>query len=140
MSTYKVIPGEGWILRVEDHAHIPFASGNADYQQYLAEVAAGTAVFVPSDPPSVDQYTAAVQAWLDDTAEERNYDHILSACSYVTSTNPLFQAEGQACVAWRDAVWASCYQIMGNVQAGNRAAPATTEDLIAELPTIVWPQ
>jgi hypothetical protein len=139
MSTYKTIPGESWIFRVEDKARIPCDADNQDYQQYLAEVAAGTAVFVPSDPPSVDQYTAAVQAWLDDTAEERNYDHILSACSYVTSTNPQFQAEGQACVAWRDAVWASCYQIMGEVMAGNRVAPATTGDLIAELPAIVWP-
>jgi hypothetical protein len=137
MKTYQ-LTGENWILRVNDQSRI--APGAPGWQDYVDEVAAGTAVLLPAAPPSVDQYTTAVQTWLDDTAEERNYDHILSACSYVTSTNPLFQAEGQACVAWRDAVWASCYQIMGNVQAGNRAAPATTEDLIAELPTIVWPQ
>lgn len=81
--------------------------------------------------------TAAIQKYMDNVAKEKSYDGILSACTYATSTNPTFAAEGQACVAWRDAVWAYCYQVMADVQAGARAIP-TKEELIAELPTKPW--
>lgn len=79
-----------------------------------------------------------VQQHMDDKAREHNYDGILSACSYATSSNPKFSGEGQACIAWRDAVWAACYQIMTAVQVGAHAMP-TPESLIAELPGMVWP-
>jgi hypothetical protein len=88
--------------------------------------------------PTIEQYTAAVQQHLDTKAQERNYDGILSACTYVTSTNAQFQAEGQACVAWRDAVWAHCYATMNAVLQGQQAAP-TMDELIASLPTMAWP-
>lgn len=96
----------------------------------------------PSPPPSPEQIiaalTAAVQKHLDITARTRNYDGILSLCSYAASTHPKFGPEGRAGVAWRDAVWASCYAIMADVQAGTRAVPSETE-LLAELPAMVWP-
>ncbi len=82
--------------------------------------------------------TLAVQAHLDATAGTRNYDGILSLCSYAASTSPKFGLEGLAGVAWRDAVWAACYSIMAEVQAGTRAVP-TADDLMAELPAMVWP-
>ena len=88
--------------------------------------------------PTEAQYVAAVQALLDAKARERNYDGILSACTYATSTFPKFAAEGQACVAWRDAVWSQCYAILGAVQTGQRAQP-TIEQVIAEMPALVWP-
>lgn len=83
-------------------------------------------------------YVTAIQSMLDAKARERNYDGILSACTYATSTFPKFAAEGQACVAWRDAVWSQCYAILGAVQAGQRAQP-TIEQVIAEMPALVWP-
>jgi len=84
-------------------------------------------------------YVSMVQMWMDQTVRARNYDGMLSACTYATDPNPMFAAEGQACVAWRSAVWTACYQILADVQSQTRPAPASTEDLIAELPTIVWP-
>jgi len=82
--------------------------------------------------------TAAVQRHLDATARKRLYDGILSLCSYATSTDPKFGAEGQAGVAWRDAVWSACYAIMAEVQAGTRPIP-TEAELLAELPAFTWP-
>lgn len=87
--------------------------------------------------PTVREYTDAVQSHLDAAAQARNYDDIVSACSYAGAPNP-FQAEGAAFVQWRGAVWASCYQIMAAVQEGQRTAP-TIEGLIAELPALVLP-
>ena len=83
------------------------------------------------------QIVQAVQDHLDTTARTRNYDGILSLCSYATSSNTTFAAEGQAGVEWRDAVWAYCYQVLADVQAQTRTIP-TPAELIAELPTIDW--
>lgn len=80
----------------------------------------------------------AVQAYLDITAKSRNYDGILSLCTYATSLDPIFNAEGQAGVIWRDACWRKSYEIMTAVQANIIAIP-TVEELLAELPIIIWP-
>lgn len=81
---------------------------------------------------------AAVQRRLDDFARTRNYDGILSAATYATSAVPKFAAEGQCAVQARDATWAACYAIMGEVQGGQRAMP-TIEQVLSELPTLEWP-
>lgn len=93
------------------------------------------------DPPFEDvraQFVAAVQAHLDATARTRNYDGILSACSYATSTHLPFSTEGQAAVDWRDAVWLYCYAELAKVEAGTRTIPASPEAFIAELPSVIW--
>lgn len=82
--------------------------------------------------PTVSEYTVAVQDHLDAEAQARNYDDIVSACSYAGAPNP-FQAEGTAFVAWRGACWAACYAIMDEVEAGTRAQP-TIGGLVALLP------
>lgn len=79
----------------------------------------------------------AVQAHLDAKARERNYDGILSLCTYATSTNTMFAVEGQAGSLWRDACWAKCYEVMSEVAAGTRPVPTAVE-LIAELPIFTW--
>lgn len=92
---------------------------------------------VPSSTSIKNLLVGAVQKYMDSVAKEKGYDNILSACTYATSTNPTFAAEGQACVAWRDEVWAYCYQVLADVQAGNRTVP-TKEQLISELPIKPW--
>ena len=82
--------------------------------------------------------TSAIQSMLDETAKERGYDNILSLCTYATSTNAKFAAEGQAAVEWRDEVWAKGYAILADVESGARAIP-TVDELLAELPNFVWP-
>ena len=82
--------------------------------------------------------TDAMQSYLDQTAQERGYDGILSLCSYATSSNPRFGPEGQAGVALRDAVWAYGYAVIDDITAGKRAVP-TVAELVAALPAIIWP-
>lgn len=109
------------------------------------DIRTGTETTVP-DPviplPTADQIiatlTGAVQRHLDAAAQARNYDSILSLCSYAGSAHTKFGPEGRAGALWRDAVWAKCYAVLADVQAGLRTAP-TADGLIAELPALVWP-
>lgn len=84
-------------------------------------------------------FTGAIQRRLDDFARTRNYDSILSACTYATSTVAKFKTEGQACVNLRDTTWAAAYNILAEVQAGDRPMPASIADIEADLPAVVWP-
>ena len=86
----------------------------------------------------VTDFVAKAQSRLDAFARTRGYDGILSACTYATSTNPKFAAEGQYCVQARDATWAKCYEVLNAVQSNQRPVP-TWEELEAELPVLQWP-
>lgn len=86
-----------------------------------------------------DAIVAATQQRLDDFARTRNYDGILSACTYATSAVPKFAAEGQYAVQARDATWAALYQFMADVQAGTQPVPTGFEDVGPLLPPLAWP-
>lgn len=91
-------------------------------------------------PPSADQIRAArvaeVQQHMDSAAQALGYDDIQTAVTYADEPAvPRFQAEGHAFRAWRSRVWAHCYQVLDEVQAGLRTIP-TSEALIYELPEL----
>lgn len=87
----------------------------------------------------IDQVTEATQSRLDTFAKTRNYDGVLSACTYASSTVPKFQLEGQYCVNSRDSTWATLYTIMSEVQGGTRPMPTTVDEVMALLPVLEWP-
>ena len=80
----------------------------------------------------------AVQARLDSWAKERNYDGILSLCTYATSSIPKFAAEGQSGVEQRDATWTACYTLLGEYQSGSIPLP-TVSDVLNQMPQLSWP-
>lgn len=112
---------------------------------YIAAFADGVGIVLSPppepEPPSKEeiqrQLTNAVQAFMDETVQTRNYDTIHTACTYANSTDHVFAAEGLACVKWRDSVWRKCYDVLAEVNAGSRAIP-TAKELIAELPVLEW--
>jgi hypothetical protein len=130
----------GNITRTADGVTIPTDPNNRDYIAVQAWIAAGNtiAAYVPSPADVQAVFVAAVQTLLDTTAQQRNYDGILSACTYADSTVATFKAEGQACVAWRDAVWAQCYAGLAAVQAGTMPQPSI-DTFLASLPKLTWP-
>ena len=91
---------------------------------------------LPKTPEEIQaEYTQAIQVHLDAKAVEKGYDNIVSACSYAGYPNP-FQAEGVVYGTWRANVWTKGYEILAQVQAGERPLP-TIEELLAELPELV---
>jgi hypothetical protein len=93
---------------------------------------------IPTEQEIISMLTNSVQRHLDEVARQRNYDGILSLCTYSTSLDAVFRVEGQAGVEWRDSCWRTCYQIMTEVRGGTRQVP-TVDDLVALLPVMVWP-
>lgn len=128
-ATAKFAKSQGWIVCPD--ADIGWAW---DGEQFVSPA---------PEPIRPDQLLAQIvqstQTRLDAFARGRNYDGILSACSYATSTVPKFQTEGQYCVQARDATWATLYAILAQVQAGERPLPQGYDDLEAELPVLAWP-
>ena len=93
----------------------------------------------PPPLPTESQYIVAVQQWLDDQAQARGYDGILSAASYAYSSHPKFGPEGIAALHARDNAWQHCYDVFAEVTAGTRPVPSIS-DLLSELTPIEWPQ
>lgn len=81
---------------------------------------------------------AQAQADLDAFAQEKNYDGILSACSYATSGNSAFGAEGQKAVSVRDSYWSGLYGYLDNVKAGVSPVPKNWKEIRDNLPALSW--
>lgn len=130
---------KGHVIRDRDGAIIPSDQRNSDYQDYLAWVAVGNSAVPYVAPPATEaDYAAAIQSQVDTTAKSKGYADGVALAGYSTSTIPAWSAEAASFIAWRDQVWVYAYTELAKVQGGQRAQPKI-DDLIAELPTIKWP-
>ncbi len=118
---------------VEAHGREIFADAVAGKFGAVAEYVA------PVETPEqiIEVFKAAIQNTLDDAARAKNYDDIVSACSYAGYPN-VFQAEAIAFGQWRATVWAYGYGELDKVIAGTRPVP-TIAEILAELPSLVLP-
>ena len=95
---------------------------------------------VPEHIPTREEvfalYSGVIQRRLDDFAKTRNYDNILSATSYATSSVAKFKAEGQYAVEARDVTWAAAYQIFEAVGDGDIPP---IDNVLEQLPELKWP-
>lgn len=91
----------------------------------------------PTPEEIIRGYEDAVQAYLDATAQSKDYDNTYTCLSYLSSTDEIWNKEAHAFNAWRDQVWRKCHEILNAVLAGE-TAPPTVEELIAQLPVIDW--
>ncbi len=87
---------------------------------------------------SVAVTSDAINAHFDVIARQRQYNSLLTIDTYKGSNVPQWAAEHAAYFAWRDQCWLIAYQIQADVAAGLRPVP-TPEQVISELPILVWP-
>jgi hypothetical protein len=84
-------------------------------------------------------YKCAFDNHLDAVAQSQQYDNRLTIAQYAVSTNPQWQAEAQAFIAWRDAALNYMFSRLAAFEAGS-IEPPSVEDFIAGLPAIEWPE
>ena len=87
---------------------------------------------------SPEDYKDAVRNLFNHVAHDRGYDSILSAVSYINSTNATFQSEAAALIAWRDTVWGIVYPILDQIEAGTLLPKPQIAEVLALLPAVVW--
>ena len=153
----KSFPASGEINMPEVSSYVPSTTPDYDPATHAVREAAPVGgvqqwevYALPAEEAAANQASAAqslqqsivdaTQRRLDEFARTRNYDGILSACTYATSAVPKFAAEGQYAVQARDATWAALYQFMADVQAGTQPVPTGFEDVEPLLPVMAWPQ
>jgi hypothetical protein len=83
------------------------------------------------------EYITALEAHYDAKAREKRYDNRYTCALRAGYAGP-FQAEGTAFAVWMDNCNALAYQILAEVLDNERETP-TIDELIAEMPIMVWP-
>ena len=109
------------------------------FEERADEVRAVIEAHIIAAPPRVfAAKVAAFERHVDErlarAAAVKGYDSILSASLRAGYAGP-FHDEGVTYATFMDATWAKCYEILGAVQAGQRAEP-TWEEIEAELPQL----
>jgi hypothetical protein len=119
----------------------PILTAKGHYEQSWVVVDLDPVIAQQNQIAKMEQVKASivsvVQSNLDAFAKERGYDGILSACTYVNSSNDLFKADGLKAVELRDASWAILYSILAAVEAGTRVVTSFS-DIEADLPVLEW--
>lgn len=132
---------ETYILRVADNAIIPLDPENSDFAAYLAWVDAGNAPQTPTTP-TLEQRAVTLLLGVDEhlnaAARAKGYDDIRSAALRAALPASPFHDEGVAFGNWMDQVYATCYQLMAQVQAGTLPEP-NLEQLLQMLPALELP-
>ncbi|HEY1506649.1 MAG TPA: hypothetical protein VGF92_20265 [Stellaceae bacterium] len=73
---------------------------------------------------------AAIERWLDQTAQALGYNNFVTAVSYADSSVDLWRRQALALASWRDAVWQAAIAL----QTEPVRLPASEAALIALLP------
>jgi hypothetical protein len=91
----------------------------------------------PTIEEQLKHLSSVVRMHMHTKVQEKDYDNIISACSYISSTNDQFREEAQKCIEWRDNVWEMFHAITQDVHSRLIEVP-TEEDLIKMLPELIW--
>ena len=74
--------------------------------------------------------------YMDAQVAPKDYDSVLTACTWITSTIPEWAADAKAASDFRQACFLAAYQIEADVLAGKRPVPNETQ-FQAEMP-VLW--
>lgn len=91
----------------------------------------------PTNTEIIAELTASLEDHYDLVARAKQYDNRLTCALRAGYAGP-FQAEGTAFAVWMDNCNAYAYEVLADCLSGARGIP-TAEELIAEMPDLVWP-
>jgi len=94
---------------------------------------------LPEPPTLLKVLEQAVQKRLDDFAQTRGYENINSATTYISSSVTKYKNEGTYASTARDSTWNALYQIIDDVNDGNREKIVNFSEIESELPELNWP-
>ncbi len=94
--------------------------------------------YFDKDVLTAQQKSEYIQAFIDSTAQSKDFADGVACASYATSTSEAWAAQALAFIAWRDNVWTYSYAEFAKMESGQRPVPSIDE-FLTELPTIVWP-
>lgn len=137
MQNYKAPDNSIHFLEDDSFTHL-LPAGSVLITREEADMIREAAKPQPTQGQIIEAFTAQIQERLDAFARTRNYDGILSACTYATSSVQKFSVEGQRAVDLRDQTWAAAYSILDEVLNGQREMPATLDDVEPDLPVLSW--
>jgi len=75
---------------------------------------------------------------LDGFARERGYFDVVSAVSYLSSTNTQYKAEAERVNLLRDQFWAKYNEVYAEVDAKTRAEPQNYSDIVGDMIILTW--
>ncbi|HVA15469.1 MAG TPA: hypothetical protein VNF99_19630 [Stellaceae bacterium] len=122
-------------LQLAPDGKVSFVATNAggawrEDDKHAVRIALGLAAAAPTPAQRQASLSAAIQCWLDRTAQGFGYDNLAAAASYAGSSVALWQKQATAFVAWRDAVWLAAIERF----AQPAQLPASDESIIVQLP------
>ena len=86
----------------------------------------------------IASYQVAIDALVQATARSRGYTDAATCAGYALDPNPIWQAEGEAFIAWRSGAYQQAFATLAEVHAGIKPAPSV-EAFVASLPAMTWP-
>lgn len=101
------------------------------------EIVSEMPIIAPTQEEIQQVLLAKLDEHIDNTAKSKGYDNRVTCTIRAGYINP-WQQEGITFGQWMDSCYVKAYQIQADVLAGTRTTP-TAEELIAEMPVVVWP-
>lgn len=97
-----------------------------------------TPIDVSSLENKFNQFVSITQNRLDSFAKIKNYDNMVTACSYIHSSIEEFKNDANRCIELRDLTWVNLFQIFDEIRNGIRNIPSYYEEIEVDLPELVW--
>lgn len=131
----------GWKFTGSDLRVVSRTTESGVMESCVVEALPAGTVIEPPDPLTQEEllvrFVSAMESHYDMKARERKYDNRFT-CSLRAGYVGPFQAEGKAFAQWMDTCNVYGYDQVALVLSGQRTIP-TVEEIIYELPPLVWP-
>jgi hypothetical protein len=143
--TYEVdnLPLESLFQRIPPRIIETEGEENSPFMDMFGIVGSSNLIEDPPSPELINEIKnriiERVDNELNEFARSRDYTSIVSAVSYINSSNPKFKAEGQYCSDLRDAVWPALFGYLQEILSNTVPVPISYAEIQERIPQFKWP-